>query len=291
MIFSAPVTLRDALRNLSAKRVLELPFSSAEIAKNLPEEILARSMFSAHTTLGGYLQDSQALIARLLQPGVIRQDDGTLRPAGRGESLNPAKVRTLMQEHLRGLGYQPEEGEAGGLKDLSSDRRVSLVINMQTQFARGYARQRSVQSPTILSAFPADRLYRAIDRKERRSWHRVWNEARSTLGAATTATLAVDPDTGPFVALKNDPIWIGISDFDSPYPPFAYGSGMRVRSVSAREAEEYGITTVPEPQRDSLQDGLATPLRPNTPQRMIDALLKAFPGATIENGKLQWSGV
>lgn len=43
------------------------------------------------------------------------------------------------------------------------------------------------------------------------------------------------------IALKTDPIWVKISRFGQPYPPYDYGSGMGVVDVSRAEAERLGL--------------------------------------------------
>lgn len=288
MIYSRPTKMSDALRHVTAKRVLPLAFSSAEIEEYLPNQIAAHAMFSARTTYAGYLQQTQGLIGRVVQPAVIRNDDGTLRRAEKGESVSPARVRTLMQQQLRELGYQPTGGQEGGLKDLSSDRRTALVINMQTSMARGYARNRAVQSHAILATFPADQLYRAISRNEKRNWARRWNDARRGLGSLTQATVASDDDYGPFIAPKNDPIWSAISRFGNPYPPFDYQSGMRVHSVLASEARQHGITEPPQPVADPLDVDISAPIRPSTPPAMLDAVMQSFPGAVATDRRIYW---
>lgn len=280
--------MSDALRHITAKRVLPLAFSSREIEETLPKQIAARAMFSARTVHKTYLEDTLGNIGRIVQPAVIRQADGTLRRAGKGESVSPAKVRTLMQQQLRSLGYQPNAGEEGTLKDLSSDRRTALIINMQTGMARGYARDRAVQTQAILQTFPADRLYRAAQRNKKRKWARKWNDARRNLGETTQATVAGDDDLGPFIAPKDDPIWSAISRFGNPYSPFDYNSGMRKRSVLASEARKHGITRTPQPAADPLDADLSAPIRPNTPPAMLEAIMQSFPGAIATARRIYW---
>ena len=214
MIFSTPVTMRDALRNNAAKRVLKLAFSAQEIEDTLPTAIKSRSVFSAGNMYASVLTDLRGMLGGALQPAVVLQPDGTLRKAERFESLSHAKIRTEIRQGLLSRDYAPAPGDEGTIKDLTSDRRIDLVINTQGQMARGYARQRAVQSKAIRETFPADRLYRAVFSKKRRDWLQRWNEAKSELGDATDATTAMS-DNGPFVASKNDPIWEAISRFGS----------------------------------------------------------------------------
>lgn len=284
MIHTRPVEMRDALRSVAAKRAMPLAFSSREIQEQLPADIARVSFFSARTTLKGYLSESQALIGRLVQPDVITQPDGTLRRVGRGESINPAQVRTAMQRHLRDLGYTAAEGEEGTLKDLASDRRVNLIINTQTQMARGFARERAVQSDAIRTAFPADRMYRALPRDEKRNWQSRWNQARARLGSATQATAATS-QAGPFVAPKNDPIWPAISRFGNSYPPFDFNSGMRKRSVPASQARQHGITRTPDPAPDPFEPPLESPVSESTSPRMIDAIKRVFSNAAFDTAR------
>ena len=228
MIFDKLITITDALKNMLFKKVLALSpdIGTAEI-QQMDADIRQRSFFSARTPYAEYLADTQKDIQNLLQPDLLKS----------GESLSPAQVRAAMKQRLDALGYVP--AEAGGLKDLSSDKRINLIISTQLGMARGYGSWRQAQQPTILNTWPADELFRAIDKKEPRDWQARWNTARFDL-TETSATVA-DSRSGPFVALKNDPIWTAISDFDNPYPPFAFGSGMRVRDVSRSRAIELGV--------------------------------------------------
>ena len=47
---------------------------------------------------------------------------------------------------------------------------------------------------------------------------------------------------GRMIALKDDPVWLKISDFGHPHPPFAFGSGMDMVDISRVEAVELGLT-------------------------------------------------
>ena len=48
---------------------------------------------------------------------------------------------------------------------------------------------------------------------------------------------------GRLIALKNDPVWLKISDFGHPHPPFAFDSGMDMVDVSRVDAVEFGLTS------------------------------------------------
>ena len=191
-----------------------------EIATHIPQALRDASVFSARNIYASHIADTQHDIASAL--------DG---------KMSAADVRGMMKLRLRKLGYTPSSSGKGSLTDLSSDSRTSLVVNMQMQRASSYAKYRADQDPSILDAFPGQELYRAGSPKAPRDWSSRWDTARASLGAATSATSS---STG-FFALKNDPIWIAISRFGTPFPPFDFGSTMRVRNIGRRKSRQLGL--------------------------------------------------
>jgi hypothetical protein len=157
--------------------------------------------------------------------------------------------------------------------------------------ARGFAYWRQANSPAALMLYPAQELYRAIPRAKHRDWDLIWNDARAELEGQTTATLARDRDAGPFVATRNDQIWTEISRFDLPYPPFDYGSGMRVRDVPRARAIELDVIapdTVLKPALDPLNVPWTVPHGETTPQ-IAQALQESFAdrARTLPDGSIQ----
>lgn len=220
--------------------------SAREIATHIPQALRDASLFSARTLYTSHLADTQQDLARALDA-----------------SLSPAQVRGLIKLRLRRLGYAPSPAEKGSLADLSSDARTSLIVSTQMQRATSYAKWRADQDPAILDAFPGLELFRAGAPKIPRDWQERWNTARASLGAATSALQAPTRE-GPFYALKNDPIWTAISRFGTPFPPFDFGSSMRLRNIPRRRAIALGLPvnepiakTILRPRRDPL-DGNVT---------------------------------
>ena len=294
MLFDSPVTMTDALAHQLAKQVMPTDMSSAEIEK-LAKEIRDRSFFSARTTYADYLTEAQKLMRQLVAPHTIVDPDTlAIRAAKPGETVNAALVRTKMQQFLDALGFEPEKGEEGGLKDLSSDQRVNLIIDMQTKMSNGYARWRAHQDPDIMEAAPADEMFRAVDTKEHRDWMERWNDARDVLGEDTSATEADDPEDGPFIALKNDPIWEEISVVTGdPWPPFDYNSGMSVRHADTDEAEALGVLDheAPKPQQRDFNDSVEVNAPDDMDPDTLDALMDSL-GARAElvDGKIKLKG-
>jgi hypothetical protein len=269
MLFDAPVTIDAALAHQHAKAVLPTTLSSSDLQQQLTADVRRQSFFSARTTQAGYLDEAHKMIQNLVSGDTVADPaTGELRPRGAGEGFNPSLVRTRMQNFLKDLGYTPDTGTEGTLTDLSSDKRVDLIIDTQTKMAQGYARHEAAQDPDVLADFPADEMYRQRASKKPRDWDITWNTARESLGSATTASLATSPN-GPFVALKNDPIWTAISRFGNPYPPFDYSSGMWVRDADDALAARLGV--VPSP------SSLNAPKTPNAPSPSPSSLSSPTP--------------
>ena len=290
MLFDRPVQLTEALQYAALKRVVALSpaIGTREIEEHIPQQIRERSFYSAKTPYADYLADTSREIQRMVQPDVRITPEG-LVPTQSGESISPAQVRARMKRRLSALGYQPDPDKRGGLQDLSSDRRVNLIIDTQLKMARGYGAWRQEQDPTILDVWPANELYRALIRANERDWQQRWNEARRSLGSTTSATPALT-QSGPFVALKNDPIWREISRFGNPYPPFDFGSGMRVRDVSRRRAVDLGVlqpADPPPPPREAPLNETIENDAGNMPAGILQALRSALGSlARIEGNKL-----
>ncbi len=143
-------------------------------------------------------------------------------------------------------GYQPPDGKAGGLEDLSSLARINVVIRTNVDMAKGNASW--VSSQTAIRVFPCQELIRVSQREVPREWETIWAEARDKLKDIP----GVHPTL--MIALLNHPIWREISRFDQPYPPFDFGSGMGVRPIIRSDAKALGFDL--DPNNDPMQQPL-----------------------------------
>jgi hypothetical protein len=158
-----------------------------------------------------------------------------------------ATMRLRAKEELQALGYRPEAGDEGTIKDLSSNQRIKLQHETNVEMAQGYGYWAEGQNPDVLDEWPCSELYRAEDRKEKRNWQERWVRAGGKLFA------------GRMIARKDDQVWEKISAFGTPYPPFDFGSGMDVRDVDRAEAERLGVIpkgAVVTPQSRDFNQGL-----------------------------------
>lgn len=186
--------------------------SSVELAR-LPSAIRRQALFSARlNTLDPLVQIGSDI------KGIL---DGT---------RSMSEARRDIRKSLEATGYQPPEGAAGGLRDHTSRTRLDLILGQNVRAARGYGKWAADMDPDLLDLWPAQELVRVMGRKNPRgTWKQRWAEAGGTLYG------------GRMIALKTDPIWVSISRFGQPYPPYDYGSGMGVMDVDRDEAERFGL--------------------------------------------------
>lgn len=179
--------------------------------------------------------------------------------------LDASQARLAIREALAATGYAPDDGMAGGLQDLSSRRRLDLILKTNVAEARGYVRYIEGTSEGALAAFPCQELVRVQDRKAPRNWPEIWKGRGGRL------------HEGRMIALKTDPIWTAISRFGRPWPPFDFGSGMGLRDVARSEAIRLGVVAADDPPPKppappKFNDGLSSPLPKGEGKPMQDFL-------------------
>lgn len=253
ILFDRPAPLTQAMSRLADLQLLPTGSSAADI-QQWSRDIRANALFSARTTHLGYLKSIEETTRKMLS----------------GE-INIATARAELQDELEAIGYTPEAGfpndsrsrreeaqteqslvtspptvppaDAGSLRDLSSDKRLKLVLETQTQKAENFARREAGMDDQALFQFPAWELVRTEDRDVPR------DEMPSGLAWPVRFGMAggrlVD---GRMVALKDDAVWseLGSSTLfadgiDGDTPPYAFNSGMGWRDVGRDEAVELGL--------------------------------------------------
>lgn len=261
MIFDKPIPFAEALASRKAKRILPTTAGSAELSKLAPE-IRERAMFSARTADVGYLAKMDRLITGLVDPIAAR---GSV--PGRMSALSVTEVKAELRKHLASIGYVPDKGDAGTLKDLSSDPRQTLIVNMQVQEAHGFGQEVMGNDPDIIDDYPCWELIRGHQRKEPRDWQERWVRAGGKLYE------------GRMIARKDAPIWTAISEFGRNYPPYDYNSGMVRESVSRTVAERLGVikrSTVVKPKQPNLNDSVEVSMPQGISNGLADVLQMVF---------------
>jgi hypothetical protein len=239
MTFEEPLPFSEAVAELHRKQLLPTTLSSGEL-RAIDARIREESVLSARTPHAGYLQDVKDGLADLL--------------AG---DTNIATVRAYLQDSLDFLDYHPERGfgdelsegippaREGSLQDLSSDRRLNLLLETKLRQEANRGFQLAGQDDFALYAWPAYELVRIYPRRiprgeEERDPSESWPERWEECGGEFY--------DGRMIARKDDPIWseLGNSErfddgLDSEVPPFAFGSGYGWREVSREECIELGV--------------------------------------------------
>jgi hypothetical protein len=252
MILDSPVPFKEALQSRAVKKIFPTAMGSGELAQ-LDAAFRERAMFSARTMNQSYLQEIADRVGKILNPSTGTREDGTQFTEG----MDFATARTELKDILRGMGYSAEPGEEGTLKDLSSDARLDLVLETNVKMAQGYGYWQQGQDPEVLEVYPAQELFRAEERKEPRDWPTRWLEAARAVG--DDGALRAFINSHRMIARKDSPIWVQISRFGLPYPPFDFNSGMDIRDVdreTAVDLEVMGETDLIEPQDRGFDSGL-----------------------------------
>jgi hypothetical protein len=174
----------------------------------------------------------QALFsARLNDIGPLAQIGYDIKRILDGER-SMSEARRDIRRALDVAGYQPPDQKDGTLFDHRSRQRLDLILLQNIRNARGYGKYAADMDPDILDMWPAQELVRVMGRKNpRTTWRARWEEAGGQLFG------------GRMIALKTSPVWVNLSRFDNPWPPYDYGSGMGVVDISRDEAERLGVIT------------------------------------------------
>ncbi|MGJ8674061.1 hypothetical protein [Rubritalea sp.] len=243
-----PKPIKDAVDNISARTPMGTALGSAEL-EMLPREILGRSFFSATVEEVKLLEAMQRQLMTRLKLERRRLADGS-----QGSFQRKDQFLREMQLLAERMGARPSGERRGTLRDIGSFRRLGLIWDTQMDMARGYAKWKRGMNKNLLNAAPAQELIRIGRRRVPRDWQSRWVEAGGELYPG-----------GRMMALKTDVIWERISRFEQPYPPFDFNSGMGVRNVRRREAEEHGIVqrgeVIEAPELDNFNAGLSINLK------------------------------
>lgn len=210
--FHSPKPFEEAVAAVRRRSPVASRMSSREWSE-LETAIRNQAFFSAKVNNVRVIQAMKDVVDKVLQ-ATTPMDLGT--------------ARIQLKELLTDIGYQPG-AVAGTIQDLSTDQRINLVVKTNRDMAYGRGKYEQGMSSEILYLYPAQELFRAESRDEPRDWPARWREAGGQFF------------DGRMIALKNDPVWVEISAFGNPYPPFDFNSGMGVRDVDRDTAVRLGL--------------------------------------------------
>lgn len=174
-------------------------------------------------------------MAAVEEARILSAFQGVIAEVAEGK-INKARARELIRERLASLGYVAKPGTEGSIKDLSSSRRIDLVVD--TNFAmvqNAVAYDARIAGAALM---PGQQLVRLQRKKEPRNWPKRFAEAAATLPAQGV-------NVEEMAAHVMSAVWRGISDFGHPYPPFAFGSGMGLRALNRAKSAALLIDQLP----------------------------------------------
>ncbi len=252
MILTDPLPFEEALQSREIRSLLPTELRT-DLLSTIPEQLRARSIFSAAVTQAELLERGNQAVLKIAAGGSDR-----------------ATQRVALRELAVSLGYQPPQGEEGTLADFRTSGRLNLFLDMNVQEMQEAGRYIQGQDETILDQWPAKELIRERDSAEPRDWEQRFRDACEEVG--DELALAAFEASGRMVARKDSRVWVALSRFDRPYAPYDFNSGMGDRDVDRDDAIDLGLIgrdeQVRPDDRDLNQDLQATPA-------VRDASLKA----------------
>ena len=265
MQFVTPIPFAEALDKIGLRSPIGSTFTSSEWS-DVPIALREQAFFSSRVESARVLQRAQDSITDFLANNreVLADGQIALKTGSRAEFVDQ------MQTFLAANGV--ERGE-GGLTDVTSEARLGLVFNVQTQAAQDYGYWKQGMDADVLDEFPAQRFIRVVDVKEPRQSHAQYENQ---------------------VYLKTDPIWARVinADFGVPWGPWGWGCGHDVEDVDRAEAESLGLLQPGEkvkPDERTLTDNLQASTKGLEPE-LLDKLKNEFGDRLIiEGDTMRWN--
>lgn len=268
MQFVKPMPFREAVEKIGTKTPIGSAMMSAEW-QDVPVALRERAFFSSQVESVRFLQRGRDAIADFLQGNKETTESGerALKTGSRAQFVE------TMREFALKEGMGPiDQAAAGGLRDITSERRLGLIFNTQTRQANDYGYWRQGMDPDVLNEFPAMRFIRVQEVKQERETHlRFENQ----------------------VYLKTDPIWSTTINevFKVPWGPWAWGCGHDVEDVDRDEAERLGLLTkgtVLQPDVQNFNENLRASTKGLDPD-LVEKLKEEFGNQiAIEGEEMRW---
>lgn len=207
----------EALEKIGKRSPIGSRLNSSEWSK-VSVELRERAFFSSRVQSARFLQSAKNGITDFLAANTEQLANGetALKTGSRAQFIQQMREFALRE----GMGPLVPE-DKGTLKDITSEKRLGLIFDVQTRQAHDYGFYKQGLDPDVLNEFPAQRFIRVKGVKEPRGDHAKYEGK---------------------VFLKTDPIWRTINkDFGVPWGPWGWGCGHDVEDVDRQEAEALGL--------------------------------------------------
>ena len=266
MQFVKPIPFQEAIDKLGERSIIGSKLTSAEWS-DVPLALRERAFFSSTIESVRFLQRGRDGIMDFLTGNKETLENGqpALKTGSRAQFVKD------MQQFLTAEGV---DRTTGGLTDITSQRRLSLIFDTQVRQADDFGYWKQGQDADVLNEFPAQRFIRVQEVDEPRDWHTQFEDG---------------------VWLKTDlDAWIRINqDFGVPWGPWGWGCGHDVEDVDRDEAEEAGLITpgqTLQPAEQAFNDRLGASTR-GLDRDMLKLLDESFgEQIVIEDDRVRWRG-
>ncbi|HWD19102.1 MAG TPA: hypothetical protein VHB20_07470 [Verrucomicrobiae bacterium] len=222
MQFVTPQPWDDLVAKLGSQSIVGSTLNSFEWS-NIPVGLRENAFFSSTVEDVRFLQSLRDALNDFLANNKETLPDGSVALAMGSRAQFVRDMNELAVS--RGLGpLDPDD--AGTLKDITSQSRLSLIFNTKTQQMYSYGYWKQGMDPDLLDEFPAQRFIRVQDVNKPRLVHQN-NEGVVKLKTDLTFWLSM-----------NDPSFGG---FGVPWGPWGFNSGMGEEDVDREESERMGL--------------------------------------------------
>ena len=216
-MFISPQPFVEARAKLGDRTPIASDLNSAQW-KDVPLEMRERAFFSSTVGVARFLQDAQNML--------VDSIDGTRAVNDRGESyikVDRNKFIAQMRDFAIRNGMGPlDPRDADTLKDIRSVGRLGLIYDVNIQAAHDFGYWKQGMNPDVLNAFPVQRFIRERRVRVPRPYH-----------VANTGAVRRKDDLA---------FWLNMNrDFNVPWGPWGYNSGMGVEDGDRAEAEALGL--------------------------------------------------
>lgn len=266
-----PLKFQEAIKRLGKKKPVARKLSSKQWAA-MPTQIRERAYFTSNVESMKFLNRSKKMIKDYLAGAreMVTTPDGrrvsALKKTSRADFVY--EMQKLAKQTGMGNVLPPGEDMSRDMitrtKDITSETRLNLIFDTQTQQAQSYGYYKQGQDPAILDAYPAQRFIRAQQRKDPRPLHKSnRNEVRRK-------------DDMEFWLKMNDQ---SIGGFGVPFGPWGFNSGMDVEDVRRDKAIQMGLIEKNEqvlPPDDTFNKGLkaSADVEPEFLKKFLDKMDK-----------------
>ena len=268
MEFTEPIPFSEAIAKLQERGILPTALNSAQLGE-VEVAIREKAFFSSRVESTRVLQSMKDYLGDYLAG--TRMENGGLKAQGRAEFV--ADMRELAIRE--GLGrVDPKTGKIdpvireNDLTDIRSTRRLQLIFDTQVESAQEYGFWKQGQNPDILWVYPAQRFIRVRPVMVPRWYHQ-----------AQEGTIRRKDDLD---------FWLDMNrDFNVPWGPWGYGSGMGVEDVDREDAIAAGVIgpdEVVRPIEKTFNNGLSAGIRDL--DGGLAAELARITGGTVAGGRV-----